>query len=219
MVLKLGNLNVISRDQDIVTCDAGVLLPKLVREAQRWGLGGLEPLAGIPGTVGGAITMNAGGNHGWINSVIKSVTMFDPATGDVVVRERDQLRFSYRQLALDGRIILRAEFALKPADPFQIGQRQAAIITQKQRTQPMSAMSAGCVFKNPGEVGAGKLIDDAGMKSRRVGHAVVSPVHANFIVNEGGATAADVRTLIEQVRERVLEKFGVHLQLEIKIWD
>ncbi|GIX05150.1 MAG: UDP-N-acetylenolpyruvoylglucosamine reductase [Planctomycetaceae bacterium] len=202
---------------NIVRAGGGALLSHVIAEAVRHGLAGLEVLAGIPGTVGGAVHGNAGGRHGDIGSLVRRLLVLS-ATGQQLVREGEQLVFAYRQSSLDELLILEAEFELRPDDPDKIAQRLRNIWVTKKATQPLSSQSAGCIFKNPRGQTAGELIEKAGLKGTRIGGAEVSERHANFIVTYPGATSQDVLRLIELMRSQVAEKFGVHLETEIVIW-
>jgi len=217
-VFRLSKMTGISRSGTRITCEAGVPLPRLVHAAEQWGLGGLEPLAGIPGTVGGAVAMNAGGRHGCVMSVLRSATTLDRYG---LVRERSvrRLKPGYRHVHLHGEIVVGATFDLVEKDPASIAATRRSVLREKADTQPLAGCSAGCIFKNPAVRGAGNLIDLAGLKGMRVGGAVVSDKHANFIVNEGAATARDVRALISKVRRRVRKAFKIDLELEIEMWN
>ena len=217
-VFRLSRMRAISKSGARITCEAGASLPSLVSRAKHWGLSGLEALAGVPGTVGGAIATNAGGNHGSVASVLRSVTTLD-RSGRVCERTADRLKLGYRRSELHNEVVLRAVFDLAEKDPAEVTERQAAIFLKKARTQPLGAWSAGCIFKNPETCGAGELIDRAGLKGERIGRAVVSNKHANFIINGGGAAAADVRALIALVRKRVRKEFQTDLELEIELWN
>ena len=217
-VFRLVNMRDISRAGALVTCDAGATLPLLVRQAEQWGLSGLEPLAGIPGTVGGAVAMNAGGRHGTIASVLRAVTTLG-RHGPFHVRTADELGLGYRDSGLRGEVVVRAEFGLAGRDPAEIARVHRSVLEEKTRTQPLAAWSAGCIFKNPDGRSAGQLIDEAGLKGERAGGAVVSRKHANFIINEGGASAHDVQVLIDKIRRTVRKTFGVELELEIELWN
>ena len=217
-VFRLSSLTGIRRSGTEIACEAGAMLPRLVRRAEQWGLSGLEPLAGIPGTVGGAIAMNAGGKHGSVASVLRSVTTLD-RYGFVRKRGPRKLGFGYRSSKLRPEIAVGATFGLIEKDPTEIADRRLTVLEEKARTQPLAGWSAGCIFKNSRDRGAGELIDRAGLKGERVGRAVVSAKHANFIVNEGGASSRDIRTLIDRVRHRVRKTFGIDLELEIELWN
>lgn len=201
-----------------IMAGAGVLVRKLGKYALDHGLGGLNFALGIPGTVGGALRMNAGAWDSSMADTTKSIALLN-RHGDIVTLGKDRLRFSYRRLDLEeGSIILRAEFVLTRADRQDL--RQGALLMQRKRrlTQPLSLPSAGSVFRNPSaEVSAGEIIDKAGLKGLRKGGAEVSTKHANFIVNQGDAKAADVVALIRQVQEIVFDRFAVHLEPEVMI--
>lgn len=202
------------------TCHAaaGVNLAKLVLATVKRGLSGLEHLAGIPASVGGAIRMNCGGRYGDISTAVHTVRVISPA-GDIYLRDHDDLDFGYRHCNLGGDLVVGAAFNLTPTDPEELHTRFREIWMYKQNTQPpMGDSSAGCIFKNPDGQSAGQLIDRAGLKGLRIGGAYVSERHANFIMADAGAKADDVRKLIEAVREKVRETHGVRLTPEIQIW-
>lgn len=200
-----------------VRIDAGVPLPRLVAFATERGLTGLEFAAGIPGTVGGAICMNAGTAQGEIGDVIDTVSLCS-ASGELLLRHRDEMGFGYRTANVpDGQIVLEAKIILRHGDAARIGAQVKQLLEQRKERQPWGLPNAGSVFRNPLDEAAGKLIEQAGLKGLIIGGAQVSDKHANFIVNLGNARAADVLTLMETVRERVLERFKVRLEPEIKI--
>lgn len=218
-VIKLDgeHFSQIAIDGDRVVVGAAADLRRVIIRTVREGLAGLHCLAGIPGTTGGAIRMNAGGAWGDIGSLIQRVHVMD-ANGRVFCRERDELVFEYRRTSLADPLILGAEFQLTVSDPKQVLQQVREIWTYKKNTQPLRVRSAGCVFKNPRQMSAGALIDQAGLKGLSCGGAIVSTRHANFIVARQGTKPSDVLKLIAIVREKVFEKFGVHLELEIQVW-
>lgn len=203
--------------ENIVRAGAGALLSNVMSQSVSRGLAGLEVLVGIPGTVGGALHGNAGTRHGEIGEHVRSVTVLT-ASGDRFVRTEDELTFSYRQSSINELAIVEAEFELTPDDPDEIAHRMRKLWIMKKSTQPLSFQSAGCIFKNPRGLSAGALIEQAGLKGTRVGGAEVSDRHANFIVTHEGATAADVRKLIELIRGKVEETHGVDLEIEIQCW-
>jgi UDP-N-acetylmuramate dehydrogenase len=237
--LLAGGSNVLVRDEGVaglvihlespafadVTIDgprievgAAVPLTALISQTARAGLAGLESLTGIPGTVGGALRGNSGGRQGSIGQFVRRATVLD-ASGAVQVRERDELTFSYRWSNLDEPVILSAQFELEPADPETVVRRMRRIWIIKKENQPYGHQSSGCIFKNPSpDVSAGILVEQAGLKGKRVGGAEVSDRHANFIIAQPGATAADVLTLIDLIHERVWKQFGYELELQIQIW-
>ena len=202
-----------------VRAGAGAALPKVIRMAAQAGLSGMEPLVGIPGTMGGAAWMNAGGRHGNIGPLVQSALVMRMDGVSVERWPKEKLVFGYRTSNLKGVIVLEIELALKADDPKAVAEKTHAIYEEKKNAQPLSEPSAGCVFKNPdSKTSAGALIDKAGLKGTAVGGAAVSEKHANFIVNRGGATAADVLRLIDIIRERVQGLFNVVLELEVEVW-
>jgi UDP-N-acetylmuramate dehydrogenase len=206
-----------SVSERIVKAGAGFDIQKLVRECARLGLGGLECLAGIPGTVGGEIRMNAGGAFGDIGSSVLQVTVMN-SNGQSYTRGRDDLVFSYRKSNITSKIILDASFELTPGNPDRLVARVKEIWMYKRNSQPLAENSAGCIFKNANGTSAGALIDQAGLKGLAVGGAVVSDRHANFIVARQGSTAADVIALIDLVRQKVKENSNITLETEVVIW-
>lgn len=209
---------------------AGSDLPRLVVESVRRGLGGLEGLGGIPGTVGGAVMMNAGGAFGQIADSVAAVHALD-RRGRSVVMPREMIDFGYRRSGLRGLVVVRVEFDLRPGDPAALRLRLKDVMAYKKASQPMSERSAGCAFKNPvletglegiGEAGArvsaGMLIDRAGCKGLARGTARVSPVHGNFLTAAAGGLAGDVIGLMAEVQKRVMERFGVELEPEVVVW-
>ena len=200
-----------------VKAQAGVPLPRFYFFATEQGLTGLEFAAGIPGTVGGAVSMNAGTAAGEIGDVIESVTLIS-SDGVVVTRGREEMGFGYRTANVPaGHLVVDARFTLRRGDREKIKTQVKELMDQRKQRQPWGMPSAGSVFKNPREESAGKLIESAGLKGRTVGGAQVSEKHANFIVNIGRATARDVLQLMEIVQQTVFEARGVRLEPEIKI--
>lgn len=200
-----------------VSAGGGVKLAHAVSETVRAGLAGLEPLVGIPGTVGGALHGNAGSRGGDVGQWASRATVMTRA-GDLLQRNREDLVFAYRQSSLDELVILSAEFELEPDDPVQLTKRMQKQWIIKKAGQPMSHQNVACVFKNPRGMSAGMLIEQAGLKGTRVGGVEVSQRHANFIVAGDGATSQDVLRLIDLVRSRVAERLGVELETELEIW-
>lgn len=194
-------------------------LPGLVGETGRAGADGLAVLAGIPGTVGGAARMNAGGADGAIGQHIVSARVMD-MDGNETSLPAAELGFVYRDSRLAGRIALDFTLRLPPnGEPAEIARRIGEYRARKARSQPLDLPSAGCVFKNPSGDSAGRLLDAAGCKGWRRGGAEVSQRHANFIVNRGGASAAEVVELIRTMRDAVEQRFGVVLEPEVRIWS
>ncbi|QDT16374.1 UDP-N-acetylmuramate dehydrogenase [Alienimonas californiensis] len=207
----------IDAESGTVTVDCGAPLSHLVAETVKAGLAGLETLVGIPGTVGGALHGNSGGRHADVGSVCESVEVMT-RSGEIFTRTRDELSFGYRRSSLDELCLLRATFTLRPADPDALADRARKTWILKKSSQPLSHQSAGCVFMNPRGQSAGDLIERAGLKGTRVGGAEVSDRHGNFIVTGEGARSADVLRLIDLCRDTVLQRTGVELETELRIW-
>lgn len=208
----------------LVRAQAGANLPRMIVESVRLGLAGLEHLAGIPASVGGAVMMNAGGRFGDIAQAIDAVHAVTRA-GEPLVIPIDQIQYDYRHSGLDHLIITGADFALTQlpeADRPALRERLKEVMAYKKHSQPLKEDSAGCVFRNPTiegqRVSAGMLIDQAGCKGLTVGKARVSTVHANFLVTDEGARAQDILDLMLEVTHRVHRVHGVMLSPEISIW-
>jgi len=202
---------------DVVSAEAGALLMTLARETVASGLSGLEWASGLPGTVGGAVTGNAGAFGGDIASVLKVAQILEP-NGEIVERSTEWFEFEYRGSRIkkeDRHVVLSAEFCLRPGDPEQLRARVAEILEWRQTRHPSGA-TMGSTFKNPPGWHAGYLIEQAGLKGYRVGNARISEMHGNFLMNDGGATAREVVALIDHAREVVKRKFGVELGLEVE---
>ena len=205
-------------DGEQLTAWAGAKLSELVLTCVKKGLSGIEALTGIPGSIGGAVRMNAGGNFGDIGAAIETVTLMD-SQGNIFEKSKPELMFDYRRTNITAQFILNAQLKLVSADPEQIMQTVKEIWIYKKNNQPLNTRNCGCVFKNPRGVSAGALIDRAGLKGLQIGGAIVSEKHANFIIAEKGCKSRDVVRLIDAVKERVKEQFGIELELEIEIWD
>ncbi len=203
-----------------VEAEAGEPIPTLARKAARAGLAGLEWAVGIPGTVGGAVVMNAGAQGGCLAETFVAAEVLDPARPALPFElDGEALAFAYRHSRLQEEpfLVLAARFQLKPGhDPTALSARTSANLHSRTSTQPYQQPSCGSVFRNPEPEKAGRLIEALGLKGLSVGGAQVSPVHANFIVNTGEASAADIDTLIRLVQERVLREHGIHLHPEVK---
>ena len=200
-----------------IIAEAGTPLAKVVKAAQEHSLSGLECCIGIPGTVGGAVAGNAGDKNQWISQCIKSVTILDKS-GKIINLKKDNCQFGYRTSCFKdnpSKIILEAILELKKENSKTIKEKTKQFLEAK-GNQPKEK-SAGSIFKNPANDSAGRLIDAAGLKGKKVGEAQISPQHANFIINLGRAKAKDVLTLIRLAQNEVKEKFGVELELEIKL--
>jgi len=201
----------------VVSADAGAPLARLMNFAVERGLTGLEFAAGIPGSLGGAVCMNAGTSLGDIGGVIDTVTLIDPS-GELLSRPRDEMGFGYRTANVAaGEVVLDCTVILRHDDTGKVKKRVSDLMTQRKQHQPWGMPSAGSVFKNPMDEAAGRFIESAGLKGKTVGKAQVSEKHANFIVNLGGATAADVLALMEIIQAKVLAMHNVRLEPEIKI--
>jgi len=201
---------------DRLRCGAGARLKAVAAEAKRAGLTRLEFLEGIPGSVGGALRMNAGAMGGWTFDVVETVRFMDNR-GQVHERGVTDIPVQYRGCPwFRDRLALTAVLRGEPAAREQIAERAAAFNQKRWASQP-TLPSAGCIFKNPESIPAGRLIEELGLKGTRIGGAAVSEVHANFIVNEGSATAADVLRLIELIREKARTHRGIDLETEVEI--
>ena len=205
---------------ELVSVSAGYSLPRLCIDVARAGLSGIEGLGGIPGTVGGALWMNAGAYGHEIGTVTENVRV--AREGNVVEVPGKSIEWNYRHTSFrEGELLLGATLRLKHDDPEQIKARMDDVKSKRLATQPHGSRSAGCFFKNPpaSTIGTGKIIDEMGMKGQRRGSAVVSPVHANFIVTEGeNARADDALALAEEIRERVRREQGIELEYEVELW-
>lgn len=207
----------IRRKGTTVMAGAGAGLPQLLRFCAANDLSGLEALAGIPGTVGGGIRMNAGSWGVEIGNFVSSLMVMDPAEGIRWIK-KEEVEFGYRGVNLPpDEIILQGEFSLQQGECSEITKRMEEFLRKKKETQPLFQPSAGSIFKNPPGMAAGKLIEEVGLKGMRRGDAMVSPVHANFIVNVGRARARDVLGLIACIRKRVYQEKGTTLDLEVQI--
>ena len=203
-----------------VEVGAGVMLPALARAAAERDLGGLEFAIGIPGAIGGALQTNAGiGDWRCIGPLVESVEVLDPARGRRTL-ERSELDFEYRTSSLrgSGLVVLGATLVLEPRARVEVEAEMRRLLEARQRSQPTAEPNAGSMFRNPPGDYAGRLIEAAGCKGLAAGAARVSELHANFIVHDGSATAADVVALMAEVQRRVLERFGAWLTPEVEWW-
>lgn len=206
----------VDEGRDCILAGAGVALSAVVQEAFTRSLAGLEFAVGTPGTVGGALRMNAGSRGEWIGEHVLSVTTFTPGAG-LVRRSGADLSWGYRSSSFaSNEAILECELSVKRADPFYIRGKMEAGLARRKKSQPMNEPSCGSVFKNPEGVSVGQLIEELGLKGHVLGGAQISEKHANFIVNAGGATAQDVRGLIELVQAKVNESYGIELAPEVR---
>ncbi len=219
LVVRLTSLEFgrIAIDGRRVTVGGGANLGRLVTTTVHRGLAGMEMLVGIPGTVGGALHGNTGAHGGDIGQWTAGATIVTPS-GETIERARDDLFFGYRESNLDEGVVLEAVLELEEDDPRELARRMQKQWIIKRANQPMGHQCAGCIFKNPRGASAGELIDKCGLKGTRIGGAVVSERHANFIVAEHNCTSQDVLRLIELVRSQVNQRMDVRLELEIEIW-
>jgi len=217
VVIRLkGEFEKLSIGGEKVTAGAGVKLGILVEKLTKKGLSGLEFAAGIPGSLGGAIVSNSGTKWGSIGGIIKEIRIF--CNGKIKVLKRDEMDFSYRHCDLPNKaIIVEAKLGLKSGRKSDIIKTIRGNLKDRRKNQPLSTLNAGCIFKNPESYEAGRLIENAGLKGIRFGDAEVSRKHGNFIVNRGSAKAKDVYGLIKKIRETVRQKFGIGLELELRI--
>lgn len=212
-----GNMSEIRVEGTSLYAEAGALLSKTAVVAREHGLAGLEFAAGIPGTIGGAMVMNAGAYGGEMKDVVSSVDVLE-CDGTVRCYTGEEMKFGYRKSVIDAdRIVLGARIKLKPGDRDAIDEEMNRLKEARLAKQPLEYPSAGSTFKRPEGYFAGKLIDDSGLRGYKVGGAMVSEKHCGFVINYDGATAEDVITLIEDVRQKVYEKYQVMLEPEVRI--
>lgn len=219
LVVNTSAMNQITREEDLLTAGAGVSLARLADFACKQGLTGLEFAHGIPGSVGGAVCMNAGAYDGEMKQVVERVTILFPEEG-VKKLSGEEMDFSYRHSLLSDHpeaVVLSASFRLSSGDAELIREKMRELMTRRKTSQPLEYPSAGSTFKRPVGYFAGTLIDQCGLKGFTVGGAQVSEKHAGFVINRGGATFADVMGVIRGVQERVLAEKGVRLEPEVKI--
>nr|WP_314640147.1 UDP-N-acetylmuramate dehydrogenase [uncultured Olsenella sp.] len=217
-VVKLGRefSRVSVGEGGLVSAGAGAPLSSLVSQTLKEGLSGLECCVGIPGSVGGAVSMDAGSRHEWIGSRVSDVVTLRPGVG-LRRYEGSEVEWGYRWCSLPaGEVILEASLRLDPSTREEVSAEMERRLASRRSTQPMGQPSCGSVFKNPGTRSAGALIDSCGLKGYAVGGARVSDLHANFIVNAGGATATDVARVMAHLRKCVVQRHGIELEPEVK---
>jgi UDP-N-acetylmuramate dehydrogenase len=203
-------------DEDKVYAETGAVLGTILNKTIKAGLTGFEFAAGIPGTVGGGIFMNAGANGGEIKDVLETVWVW--LGGEEIAIDRKDLKFEYRKSYLPpGSVITRASFGLRQGNPQEIERSVKEYMDKRNRTQPIKMSNTGSIFKNPPEIPAGKLLDELGFKGLSIGGAKFSEMHANFIVNAGCASASDVLGLIEKAKKEALDKRGITLETEVRV--
>lgn len=218
VIISTGKFDRLDVDGETVTAGAGVLLSKVAAAAWKSGLTGFEFAAGIPGSVGGAAVMNAGAYGSEMKNVLKNVTVLT-AEGDVKKIPAAELELGYRTSCIlkNGWLVLEAEYVLKKGEPDAIKAVMDDLSARRRDKQPLEYPSAGSTFKRPEGYFAGKLIEDAGLKGFSVGGACVSEKHAGFVINKGGASASDIYSLCKKVERKVMETFGVSLEMEVKL--
>ncbi|MGN0988408.1 MAG: UDP-N-acetylmuramate dehydrogenase [Otoolea sp.] len=216
--LKLEKKLFSDRDDVIYTVGAGLLLSRIAKEALEDSLTGFEFAAGIPGTLGGAVVMNAGAYGGEMKDIIRSVRVMDPQ-GNLLELDASQMDFAYRHSCVLEKhyIVLSAELELRRGDKAQIQAQMEDLAARRREKQPLEYPSAGSTFKRPAGYFAGKLIQDAGLRGFRVGGAQVSEKHCGFVINREQATAEDIRTLCHEIQKKVKDTFGVDLECEIRM--
>lgn len=211
------NMSAVTVEGNVITAQAGALLSAVAAAAKNASLTGFEFAGGIPGTAGGAVVMNAGAYGGEMKDVLTEVTVMD-TEGNIFTIPAEKLELGYRTSIIKkaGYIVLEAKIRLAEGDPDAIRERMKELTIQRTTKQPLEYPSAGSTFKRPEGYFAGKLVMDSGLRGYRVGGAQVSEKHCGFVINAGGATARDVRTLMDNVRDIVYEKYGVTLEPEVK---
>lgn len=220
LVIKLNSpfFKKITLEKGCIRAGSGVKLAELIRFSRERSWQGLEFLVGIPGTLGGALAMNAGCWESAIGDLVKEISVMDHR-GRIKTLNKKGIKFTYRKSNLGKYIILSALLKIKKGSRLKIRNNITRYLLFRRSTQDLTQANAGCIFKNPPQRYAGKLIDLCGLKGRRIGKAFISERHANFILNRGGARAKDVLGLMRLIKSKVRQKFKVVLQPEIKIWN
>jgi len=216
-VLSTQNLNKVKVEGEKVICEAGAPVHSLIKNAVENSLAGVEFLAGIPGTVGGAVISNAGLKEEWISGILEEIEVLRLADNRVRVLRRKDIDFGYRSSGLEGVLILNITLNLEKGDREEIKEKVGANMKRRRETQPLEYPSAGSIFKNPPGMFAGEMIEKCGLKGYSIGGACVSEKHANFIVNKGGAKSEEIYRLIGFVREKVKKVYNVELETEIEL--
>lgn len=218
VVQIMDNMNSYEMTGEEITAESGLLLSRLARIALEHELTGLEFAEGIPGTLGGAVAMNAGAYDGEMSFVVKQTDYLRP-DGQMCLLDNQQHRFGKRSsyIQTDGGVVLKTCISLKRGNREHIGAKMAEFRSKRREKQPLELPSAGSIFKRPEGNFAGKLVQDCGLRGKRIGGAEVSSLHCGFIVNTGNASAMDVITLIKHIQDSVYADFGIQLQTEVKI--
>ena len=217
-IITLGSefRNMHMPEPNLLVAGAAVPFASIVQEAFKNAYSGFEFAVGIPGTLGGALSMNAGTRDEWIGSMVENITMYSPEQGLSKVPS-SQIQWAYRRSGIPrDAIVLEAELRMRPGDPTSIRAKMEASLKRRKKSQPIGLPSAGSVFRNPPDDSAGRLIESVGLKGHRIGGAQISEQHANFIVNQGNATAENVVDLVVLARDRVKEVHGIELRPEVK---
>lgn len=220
VIIRTSCVRDASEEMGALPASCGATLAEIARVAQRAGLAGLEFAHGIPGTLGGALFMNAGAYGGQMSDVVTSVRLYDAERDEILTLSGEQMAFSYRHSILQAHpewTVLGATVTLTPDDPHSIEARMQDYMQRRREKQPLEYPSAGSTFKRPAGAFAGQLIEQSGLKGYRIGGAMVSPKHAGFVINAGGATAKDVLALIEHIKGVVYRDHGIELESEIQI--
>lgn len=220
VIVRIGeNFSYVRQEGDVLVCGSGALMSVVARAALEAGLAGFEFASGIPGSIGGAVFMNAGAYGGELKDILRRVKIVSKDGRSVRYATADELDMGYRHTVLheSGDVVAEAEIELQPGDRDEIRREMNELMRRRNEKQPVSFPSAGSFFKRPEGYFAGKLIQDAGLKGLTVGGAQVSELHSGFIINRGGATADDILQLMEIVQARVFDEFGVRLETEVRI--
>lgn len=217
LVISLSKFQAIQEEnEDLIYAEAGVRMPLLLQFAVSRSLSGLEWAAGIPGTVGGGVVMNAGTHLGEMKDVLAAIR-FVTLHGNMVKIPSSEIPFSYRSASLPAGVVVGAWFQLTKTSQKTVDSAMKHYLRYRKQTQPLTRPNAGSVFKNPPGASAGRLIEEAGLKGTRIGDAQISQKHGNFIVNIGEARATDVLLLIKKVQQAVFQRNGIMLELEVKV--
>jgi len=217
IVLSTLLLNKIKKEENFIISESGVLISSLLNFCLKNNSGGIEFLSGIPGTIGGALITNAGLKKEWIGEKVEWVEIYDKKKKDFEILKREEIKFSYRDSNLKNMFIINACLRTEKKRKEEIKNKIQNYMKERREKQPLRENSAGSVFKNPENFYAGELIEKCGLKGYCIGDACISERHANFIINKGKAKSSDIYNLIKIIQNKVKEKFGVELELEIKI--
>ncbi|NPB09376.1 MAG: UDP-N-acetylmuramate dehydrogenase [Thermodesulfobacteria bacterium] len=216
LVVSLRAMRSFSREGDLLEAEAGAFVPEILSFCATCGLSGLEFLAGVPATIGGAVVMNAGAFGQEMKDVLTEVTVLE--NGAFRTFKVEELPFSYRSWGgPEKALVVKAKLRLFSSSPEEVRGKMSRFLAQRKHKQPLRQQTAGCVFKNPAEAPAGYLIEKAGLKGCVCGQAAISRKHANFIVNLGGARASEVLSLMDRAKEEVFKAFGIELSEEVRV--